>query len=82
MLLLEIGLYTTRFRLMHYPGGICKNPLIRERTSAGLTAARARVRNGGRPKGVDEKKRKAALALKRDPHDSIKESCEIVGISR
>src|SRR6266545_5471384 len=41
--------------------------LIRERTKAGLTAARARGRIGGRPKGGDEKKRKAALALKRDP---------------
>ena len=38
--------------------------LIRERTQAGLAAARARGRKGGRPKGVDEKKRKAALALK------------------
>jgi len=56
--------------------------LIRERTNAGLVAARARGRNGGRPKGVDEKKRKAALALKRDPQYSIKEICEIVGISR
>ena len=56
--------------------------LIRERTHAGLAAARARGRKGGRPKGVDEKKRKAALALKRDPHYSIKEICEIVGISR
>ncbi len=36
----------------------------------------------GRPKGVNETKRKAALALKRDPHYSIKEICEIVGISR
>jgi|GEM_PF-6740947 len=34
------------------------------------------------PRGVDEKKRKAALALKRDPQYSIKEICEIVGISR
>lgn len=41
--------------------------VIRERTNAGLTAARGRGRKGGRPKGVDEKKRKAALALKRDP---------------
>ena len=56
--------------------------LIRERTNAGLAAARARGRKGGRPKGVDEKKRKAALALKRDPQYSIKEICEIVGISR
>lgn len=56
--------------------------LIRERTNAGLSAARARGRKGGRPKGVDEKKRKAALALKHDPQYSIKEICEIVGISR
>ena len=56
--------------------------LIRERTNAGLAAARARGRTGGRPKGVDEKKRKAALALKRDPQHTITEICEIVGISR
>src|SRR5262249_57781235 len=56
--------------------------LIRERTNAGLTAARARGRKGGRPKGVDEKKRKAALALKRDPNYTVKEICDIVGISR
>jgi len=42
--------------------------LIRERTNAGLSAARARGRKGGRPKGVmDERKQKAALALKNDP---------------
>ena len=56
--------------------------IIRERTNAGLTAARARGRVGGRPKGVDEKKRKAALALKSNLDYSIKEICEIVGISR
>jgi DNA invertase Pin-like site-specific DNA recombinase len=56
--------------------------LIRERTKAGLAAARARGRKGGRPKGVDEKKRKAALALRRDPNYSVKEICDIVGISR
>jgi DNA invertase Pin-like site-specific DNA recombinase len=56
--------------------------IIRERTNAGLTAARARGRVGGRPKGVDEKKRKAALALKANSAYSIQEICEIVGISR
>ncbi len=56
--------------------------LIRERTTAGLSAARARGRKGGRPKGVDQKKQKAALALKQDPRHSIREICEIVGISR
>jgi len=56
--------------------------LIRERTNAGLSAARARGRTGGRPKGVDQKKQKAALALKQDPRHSVREICEIVGISR
>jgi len=56
--------------------------LIRERTNAGLSAARARGRKGGRPKGVDEKKKKAALSLKKDLDRSVKDICEIVGISR
>jgi len=56
--------------------------LIRERTNAGLAAARARGRNGGRPKGVDQKKQKAALALKKDGRHSIREICDIIGISR
>ncbi len=56
--------------------------LIRERTNAGLSAARARGRTGGRPKGVDERKRKAALALQKDTTRSVKEICEILGVSR
>jgi len=56
--------------------------IIRDRTKAGLTAARARGRKGGRPVGVDEKKRKATLALKKDAGRSVKEICGIVGISR
>lgn len=56
--------------------------IIRERTKAGLVAARARGRMGGRPKGVNTKKQKAALALKANPQYSIREICEIVGISR
>jgi len=56
--------------------------LIRERTNAGLSAARARGRKGGRPKGVDQKKQKAARALQKDARHSIREICDIVGISR
>jgi len=56
--------------------------LIRERTNAGLAAARARGRTGGRPKGIDPKKKKAALALKKEAGHSVREICEIVGISR
>lgn len=56
--------------------------LIRERTKAGLAAARARGRTGGRPKGIDRKKQQAAVALKQDTKRSVREICEIVGISR
>ena len=37
--------------------------LIRERTQAGLEAARARGRNGGRPKALDRKKVELAYQL-------------------
>jgi len=56
--------------------------LIRERTSAGLTAARARGRNGGRPLKLDEKKRGLAIKLYNERERSIKEICQIMGISR
>jgi DNA invertase Pin-like site-specific DNA recombinase len=56
--------------------------IIRERTKAGLAAARTRGRTGGRPKGGDRKKQKAALALKKQAGHSVREICEIVGISR
>ncbi|MHB8577911.1 MAG: recombinase family protein, partial [Dehalococcoidia bacterium] len=56
--------------------------LIRERTTAGLAAARARGRNGGRPKGSDRKQQKAALALKQDGEHSVREIWDIVGIAR
>jgi len=56
--------------------------LIRERTNAGLAAARARGRKGGRPKGVDEKKQKAAVSLAKDTTRSVGEICQILGISR
>ncbi len=57
--------------------------LIRERTHSGLSAARARGRTGGRPKGVmDERKQKAALALRNDATCSVAEICQSLGICR
>jgi len=56
--------------------------LIQERTSAGLAAARARGRNGGRPLKLDEKKRGLAIKLYNERERSIKEICQIMGISR
>ena len=40
--------------------------LIRERTQAGLTAARARGRKGGRPKALEPNKRQLAVKLYND----------------
>ncbi len=57
--------------------------LIRERTMAGLSSARARGKTGGRPRGVmDKNKQKAALALKNDTSRSVTEICEILGVCR
>jgi len=56
--------------------------IIRERTQAGLRAARARGRLGGRPKSMDEATLKMASALMRDKTLTIKQICQKVGVSR
>lgn len=56
--------------------------LIRERTRAGLAAARARGRQGGRPKVLSAEKRRMAQALRDDPTQSIQSICKTMGIAR
>src|SRR3954464_11785444 len=56
--------------------------IIRERTQAGLTAARARGRNGGRPQKLSESKAEMARQLYSDRTHSIDEICQTLGISR
>ncbi len=57
--------------------------LVRERTQAGLTAARARGRLGGRPKALDTpKKVQIAQALYNDKTNSIADICRTLRISR
>ncbi len=59
--------------------------VIRERTQAGLKAARARGRIGGRPKGLSEKakyKAIAAEALYKNQKLSIVEICKNLSISK
>jgi DNA invertase Pin-like site-specific DNA recombinase len=55
--------------------------LIRERTQAGLSAARARGRRGGRPKVLTGKQRSIAQDLY-DKHHPIMEICRTLKISR
>jgi len=58
--------------------------LIRERTNAGLTAARARGRNGGRPKSPlsDEKKLQMAKKMYADTTIPVEDIYKSLGIPR
>jgi len=58
--------------------------IIRERTNAGLQAARARGRFGGRPKmqSLDPKKMALAKQLHDDHSRSVQEICEMLKISK
>src|ERR671931_918060 len=56
--------------------------IIRERTQAGLIAARARGRKGGRPKALTPKKAQMVQDLYRNKENSIDEICKSLNISR
>jgi DNA invertase Pin-like site-specific DNA recombinase len=56
--------------------------IIRERTQAGLIAARARGRKGGRPKALTPKKAQMVHDLYRNKDNSIDEICKTLSISR
>jgi DNA invertase Pin-like site-specific DNA recombinase len=59
--------------------------IIRERTKAGLVAARARGRKGGRPKGLTQKAEHTAIIAENlylEGKLSVKEICEQLSISK
>ncbi len=56
--------------------------LIRDRTMAGLAAARARGKYGGRPRVMDKKKIAMAKALLADRNNTVADVCETLGVSR
>jgi DNA invertase Pin-like site-specific DNA recombinase len=56
--------------------------LIRERARAGLEAARARGRKGGRPKSLGARQRALAVAMYRRRKESVAEVCPTFGISK
>jgi DNA invertase Pin-like site-specific DNA recombinase len=56
--------------------------IIRERTQAGLTAARSRGRKGGRPKALTPKKQEQALTLYNDKTNTIDDICRTLNVSR
>ena len=56
--------------------------LIVERTKAGLAAARARGRHGGRPYKMTAAKLRLAQAAMADPETSVGELCRELGVTR
>src|SRR3569832_1166458 len=56
--------------------------IIKERTNAGLEAARTRGKLGGRPKALSPAKKKHTKKLYADTSTSVAEICKMLGISR
>ena len=56
--------------------------LIRERTQAGLSAARTRGKKGGRPKALTARQVGIAQSLYDDPQHSIADICRTLKISK
>ena len=69
--------------IFHVFGAIAEfeRSLIRERTMAGLQAARARGRNGGRPKSLSDKNVQLAQAMLTDPEVTVADVCKQLGTS-
>jgi len=62
--------------------GQLEKDIIRERTMAGLSSARARGRIGGRPRKLDPKKVKRVQEMYDKKEMTVKEICEWAGISK
>src|SRR5215216_969077 len=56
--------------------------IIRERTQAGLTAARSRGRTGGRPKALSAKEVQMLRNMAADKSLTVSDICKTLGISR
>jgi DNA invertase Pin-like site-specific DNA recombinase len=76
---------TSSGRLMfHFMGALAEfeRDLIKERTNAGLAAARARGRKGGRPAAMTAEQVQMARILRADPTQSVQAICRAMGVSR
>jgi len=56
--------------------------LIRERTNAGLAAARARGKLGGRKKSLNAKERRRAVETYQRKNHSVQQICEMMNITK
>ena len=70
--------------VFHIFGAIAEfeRTLIIERTQAGLQAARARGRRGGRPRKLGDAKVKTLLMMSKDESMSVSDICHTLGIAK
>ena len=70
--------------IFHVLGALAEfeRSLIRERTKAGLAAARARGRIGGRPRALNAKKMALARSMLKDKSNSVGDVSQALGVSR
>ena len=70
--------------IFHVLGALAEfeRSLIRERTKAGLAAARARGRIGGRPRVLNAKKMALARSMLKDKSNSVSEVSAALGVSK
>ena len=70
--------------IFHVLGALAEfeRSLIRERTKAGLTAARARGRIGGRPRVLNAKKVALLKSILRDKSNSVADVSQALGVSK
>ena len=75
---------TTGKLVFHIFGALAEfeRHLIVERTQAGLSAARARGRLGGRPKILDADKKQVVIDLYNERKFTVKQICEMLNISK
>ena len=84
---LEEGIDTTTSTgqlMFHLFGALAEfeKNLINERSKAGLNAARARGKLGGRPKALDRNQQQLAVKLYHDRQHSITQICQMMNISK
>ena len=59
-----------------------ESDIIKERTHAGLAAARSRGRNGGRPKALTDQQIKQLRVMSKDNSITVQEICKTFNISK
>lgn len=70
--------------IFHIFGAIAEfeRNLIKERTLAGLAAARARGRNGGRPRSLSQSEIEVGIKLAKDSDWTVEQICQHLNINR